>query len=290
MRQVSLIAWVSMLALALAGCPASDEGGGTSSSPSSPTPVASAPPPQPAPKATPPFANPLATPQQQPFNTVPISGLQRTPPPDARVRQTSKGRTDPFAAVPVQPEVTVSPNPNAGRVPGEPRPIPNIPQLPPLRSSPPRGRTTPNTQQRPSIPNVVSPSASGSNRPGGGTGSNNPLPPPPPPFIPQLPQLPEPTVAQGIAVTGVVQVAGIPRAIVKVPNEPSRSVSVGDRLANGQVLVKRIEMNRGPTPVVILEQYGVEIARRVGETPAGTPGTGSPTASLPPPPPINTNS
>lgn len=287
MRQVSLIAWVSMLALALAGCPASDEGGGTSSSPSSPTPVASAPPPQPAPKATPPFANPLATPQQQPFNTVPISGLQRTPPPDARVRQTSKGRTDPFAAVPVQPEVTVSPNPNAGRVPGEPRPIPNIPQLPPLRSAPPRRGVTPNRSSQPKA--LPSPQQQ-ANRPGGVPGTNNPLPPPPPPFIPQLPQLPEPTVAQGIAITGVVQVAGIPRAIVKVPNEPSRSVTVGDRLANGQVLVKRIEMNRGPTPVVILEQYGVEIAKQVGESPVGAPGAGSPTASLPPPPPINTNS
>ncbi|HEY9651292.1 MAG TPA: hypothetical protein V6C95_11560 [Coleofasciculaceae cyanobacterium] len=289
MRQVSLIAWVSILALALAGCPASDEGGETSSSPSPSTPVASAPPPQPTPQATP-FANPVATPQA-PFNTVPINGLQRTPAPDVRFRQASKGRTDPFAAIPVQPEVTVSPNPTAGRVPGASRPVPNIPQLPPIRSTPLRGRTTPNTQQRPSRPNVVSPSASGTNRPGGGTGTpSQPLVPPPPPFVPQLPPLPEPTVAQGITVTGVVQVAGIPRAIVKVPNEPSRSVSVGDRLANGQVLVKRIEMNRGPTPVVILEQYGVEIARRVGETPTGDPGTGVPTASLPPAPPINTNS
>lgn len=289
MRQVSLITWVSVLALVLAGCPASEEGGETSSSPSPSPPAASPTAPQASPTATP-FANPLA-PEQAP-NTVAISGLQRTPPPDARVRQISKGRTDPFAAIPVQPEVTVSPGPTVGRGPGGSRPVPDIPQLPPLRSSPPRGRTTPNTQQKPSRPNVVSPSASGTNRPGGGTGTlSQPLaPPPPPPFVPQLPQLPEPTVAQGISVTGVVQVAGIPRAIVNVPNEPSRSVSVGDRLANGQVLVKRIEMNRGPTPVVILEQYGVEIARRVGETPAGTAQAGSPTAFMPPPPPINANS
>jgi hypothetical protein len=81
----------------------------------------------------------------------------------------------------------------------------------------------------------------------------------------------------------VVEVGGEPRAIIKVPNEPDRTVREGDRLLNGQVLVKRIEVN-GPTPVVILEQYGVEVARRIGEQPAGgVPGTepGPPTASLP---------
>jgi hypothetical protein len=73
-------------------------------------------------------------------------------------------------------------------------------------------------------------------------------------------------------VTGVVQVGGTPVAIVKVPNEPARYVRPGQRIANGQVLVKRIEMNRGPTPVVILEQYGVEVARGVGDSPSNTPG------------------
>lgn len=296
MRQVSLIAWLSVLALVLAGCPASDEGEGTSSSPSPPSPVASPVPPRPSPAATP-FANPLTTPQPTP-NTVAINGLQRTLPPDARFRQIPKGRTDPFAAIPVQPEVTVSPNPASGRIPGNSRPVPRVPVLPPLRANPPAGGgnrpgTTPNASRGRPRTNVLPPVARVP-RPGSATGANSqpapPLPPPPPPFIPELPQLPEPTVAQGIQVTGVVQVAGIPRAIVKVPNEPSRSVTVGDRLANGQVLVKRIEMNRGPTPVVILEQYGVEVARRVGDAPAGSPAGDAPTASLPPPPPINTNS
>jgi hypothetical protein len=70
----------------------------------------------------------------------------------------------------------------------------------------------------------------------------------------------------------VVEVGGTPVAIVKVPNEPARYVRPGQRIANGQVLVKRIEMNRGPTPVVILEQYGVEVARGVGDNPSNTPG------------------
>jgi hypothetical protein len=67
----------------------------------------------------------------------------------------------------------------------------------------------------------------------------------------------------------VIEVGGVTNAIVKEPNAPSRYVRVGQRLSNGQVLVKRIEVDRGPEPVVILEQFGVEVARRVGDQPEG---------------------
>ncbi|MCP2730876.1 hypothetical protein, partial [Limnofasciculus baicalensis] len=43
--------------------------------------------------------------------------------------------------------------------------------------------------------------------------------PPPPKFIPDLPKLPEPTLAKGIEVTGVIEIAGVPQAILKAPNE-----------------------------------------------------------------------
>jgi hypothetical protein len=86
-----------------------------------------------------------------------------------------------------------------------------------------------------------------------------------------------------VQVTGVVQVGDTAYAIVDAPNEPSsRYVQVGQRLSNGQVLVRRIEMNR-PEPVVVLEQNGIEVVRAVGEgapvaaptTPAAfTPATG----------------
>lgn len=105
--------------------------------------------------------------------------------------------------------------------------------------------------------------------------------PPPPKFVPDLPKLPEPTLAKGIEVTGVIEVGGVPRAILKAPNEAARYVQTGQRVSNGQVLVKRIEMNRGPNPVVILEQYGIEVARQVGEKPSTTPNQ----ADVPPPPP-----
>jgi len=82
--------------------------------------------------------------------------------------------------------------------------------------------------------------------------------------VPSLPPLPQPELAKGVRVTGIAFVNGIPRAIVQAPDEPvSRAVSAGDRLSNGQILVKRIETSSAE-PVVILEQYGTEVAVGVG--------------------------
>lgn len=288
MRQVYLITLVSVLALFMGGCPSDDSGNPTGGNAPAPTPVARKAPPKPSPAATPttPFDNPLT--RQQPGKGTAVAGLTQTLPPDVRAKQFSKGRVDPFAAIPLIPEVYVSPNPTAG---GGARPVPGVPPLPPLRApirpnnggggnrvTPPRANVLPPRppQKRLSPPTAVRP----------GAGTTNPLPPiGPPKFTPELPKLPEPTLAQGVEVTGVVEVGGVPNAIVKVPNEPSRYVQAGQRLSNGQVLVKRIDMNRGPTPVVILEQYGIEVAREVGEKPQTAPGRpgqpSSPTASLP---------
>jgi hypothetical protein len=69
-----------------------------------------------------------------------------------------------------------------------------------------------------------------------------------------------------VEVSGVVIVGTEAQAIVKAPNEAnSRYVRAGQRLANGQVLVKRIEFNEGSEPIVILEQNGVEVSKLVGE-------------------------
>jgi hypothetical protein len=65
----------------------------------------------------------------------------------------------------------------------------------------------------------------------------------------------------------VVKVGNETQVIVKVPNEPtSRYVKIGQRLSNGQVLVKRVDIKAGD-PVVILEENGVEVAKAVGEKP-----------------------
>ncbi len=101
-----------------------------------------------------------------------------------------------------------------------------------------------------------------------------------------LPPPPEPKLAQAVLVSGVVQVGNKPQAIIKVPTEPtSRYVQAGQRLASG-LLVKRIEMNEGSEPIVILEQYGIEVARMVGESPMGatqpaTASTDNPVSTLP---------
>lgn len=88
------------------------------------------------------------------------------------------------------------------------------------------------------------------------------------PEPPPLPPVPQPDVARAVEVSGVVQVGNETQIIVKAPNEPtSRYVKVGQRLANGTVLVKRVEMNEGAEPVVILEENGIEVAKTVGEKP-----------------------
>lgn len=87
--------------------------------------------------------------------------------------------------------------------------------------------------------------------------------------------VPSPTqIASAIEVSGVVQAGNITSAIVQVPNEgTSRYVSAGDYLANGRVLVKRIEVGTDGEPVVILEQNGVEVIRSVGSSGGSLVGT-----------------
>ncbi len=116
---------------------------------------------------------------------------------------------------------------------------------------------------------------------------------PNPTLVSVLPPPVQPDLAKAVIVTGIVVVSNEAQAIIKVPNEPtSRYVQVGQRLANG-LLVKRIEINEGSNPVVILEQYGIEVARTVGEAPINS--TSSTTASenpvsvtKPPQNPVNT--
>lgn len=309
MRQNSLIALVSVLALFLGGCPA-DDNNKEKAGQSTPTPVASRPPTRVKPTPTP-FSTPLTA--KQPAKGTAVAGLIRSLPPEARVNQIRKnlGRSDPFAAIPTVP-VLIPPSPTATGGTGN-RPVPVIPQLPQPRGNAATGGNQPGTargnattargnaipparqQPKPTARPTARPTAKPTSSPIVPTRPG--LPPPAIGTLPpiavgprELPRLPEPTLARGIEVTGVVEVGGVPSAIVQVPNEPSRTVREGDRLSNGQVLVKRIEMNRGPTPVVVLEEFGQEVARQVGDSPAGAPGRpGSPTAFLGKPTPANSN-
>lgn len=165
--------------------------------------------------------------------------------PDQRVATISRGRTetfnDPFTVVPVVPKLLPPPPSPAGG-----------------SAQTPGGNAQGNL---PSIPNR--PTTPGSQAPA----------------IPELPPLPEPTLAQAIEVTGIVQLQnGDFRIVLKAPQEQTpRYVRIGDRVANGQVLVKRVE-TIGDTQVVVLEEVGVEVRRAVGETAATS--TDVPNASV----------
>ena len=75
----------------------------------------------------------------------------------------------------------------------------------------------------------------------------------------------EPTLAQDIVISGMLETNGRTKLIVRAPDEnSSRYIEVGQYLSNGQVLVKRIDKDHFPTPMIILEQFGVEVAKTIG--------------------------
>ncbi|MBE9011536.1 hypothetical protein IQ250_15105 [Pseudanabaenaceae cyanobacterium LEGE 13415] len=179
-----------------------------------------------------------------------IPGLLQSTNPDERARQVQRGITagkDPFSSVPplVSFKVPIE-QPQEGSPSSASAPAP-APQAQPETSERPvavRPRTAPRPEPKSQIRS--------------------------------LPPLPDPTLAKAVQVTGVIVVGGVPQAIVQAPNEAtSRYVQAGQRISNGQVLVKRIEMNSGSDPIVILEQNGVEVARAVGSpaAPSAAPGT-----------------
>jgi hypothetical protein len=105
------------------------------------------------------------------------------------------------------------------------------------------------------------------------------------PEIAEPPPPPSTTLAEAIAVTGVVRSGNQTRVILKAPTEPtSRYVTVGQTIANGEVLVKRVKFSPESDPIVIFEQNGVEVARVVGSMPQAQEELN---LTVPPPPTIN---
>jgi hypothetical protein len=256
----------AILTLAIAGC-ASEE-----------TPQAINPVPIPkiakkSPLAAQSFKNPVIPAKEvSQVSSASLNLIQSTNPTErARLVLVSKNRTDPFAQIFGQ---TVAGMPKTSA-----RPVPVLPKLPTaslaLRKLPassialnqkknniafvPKKVNTTLTSVLPRVlPQVV----------------------PNPTLVSVLPPPKQPDLARAVLVTGVVLISKEPQAIIKVPDEPtSRYVQAGQRLANG-VLIKRIEMNGGSNPIVILEQYGIEVAKMVGEgsvnsTPSAASATGN---------------
>ena len=281
MRRLSKIAFVGLVAWMMAGCESNSE---KSSIPT-------------------PSAQPVVQPAAKPFDTPPMvsqvasaPGLIQSTNPNERAKQVQKGRIDPFAPLFVQ---TVSSVPTEATT--EATPQKNVPRLPNLPVARPRQTVAVKPLPRPrGTPKTSPPSAIARRSANPDIGNSGVQPSPlPPPVIPSStvqPVLPppqqEPDLAKNVAVKGVIQVGEEYQAIVQVPNEAtSRYVRVGQRLSNGQVLIKRIEMNEGSDPIVVLEQYGVEVAKTVGEEPVNSGDTTTPTATnQPPPPPDSTPS
>ena len=90
------------------------------------------------------------------------------------------------------------------------------------------------------------------------------------PILPvNLPNLSAPapassSLAEAIAITGIMQTTGKLVAIVKLPNESGRYAQAGDYLAGGQVWLKQIVIGKSGKPPVILQQNGVEVIKSVG--------------------------
>ncbi|MBE9001602.1 MULTISPECIES: hypothetical protein [unclassified Nostoc] len=268
MGRNSKITIAAILSLAIAGCASED----------TPQAVNPAPIPKIVAKSTPTaqsFKNPVILAKQVSQVTPASANLiqstnatERTP-----LILVSKERTDPFAQIFGQ---TVSGMPKTS---GTGKPVPILPKLPTaslagqklstprialnqkknIASVPKKVNSTLTSVLPKVLPQVV----------------------PNPTLVSVLPPAAQPELARAVIVTGVVLISKEPQAIIKVPDEPtSRYVQAGQRLANG-VLIKRIEMNGGSNPIVILEQFGIEVAKMVGEgsvnsTPSATSANGNP--------------
>lgn len=237
------------------------------------------------------------SPQPSPIQgTVPPDLIASTN-PEQRVQEIDRNRPDPFAIVTVTPTIEREVDSTTGFAPPSvtTTAVEGIPQVPygvnpnnppatirrqtvggqgptagtafnpgiaarpgaGIRANRPGGAGATAAQNRGpiSLPSSLQPG--GQARPGGQASLTPVQPPEPPP--------PQPDLARAVQVTGVMQIGSTLHAIVKAPNEPTtRYVQVGQSLANGQVLVKGIDIT-GAQPVVILEQYGIEVRTAVGE-------------------------
>lgn len=258
MGRTSKILVAAVMTVAIAGCATEETPQAVNTTP----PVA---PPPPVAQSTPPpvaqsFSNPVVSGHPPTKAVVASSTLIQPTNATERVNGFTKGRIDPFAQIVGQPTVV---DISSGT---SPKKVPSLPPLPKATKPQPGNITAnKNTPTPNKIGRVVKPPSLAAVLP-----KVLPQVVPNPTLVSVLPPAPQPDLARAVMVTGVVIVGKVPQAIIKIPNEvTSRYVEAGQRLANG-VLVKRIEMNNSSNPIVILEQYGIEVAKTVGEAPTGT--------------------
>ena len=225
MKKLPLILSVGSVALLLVGCPASDQAN------QSPPITQETPTPSPSPPAAQPpaFSNPRQ-PATEPA-TLRIPGLIPATDPDQKRAEINRGRSDPFAILPLQPNITIT-----------------------VEEEPPTG-----------TPAATGAPAPGGNRPAPAPASVGNRPTPGRPIVKAPPPPPQPTEAEEVQVSGIVQLPTTPMAIVKAPREATeRRVIPGSTLSNGLILVKAIDTNPD-NPYIVLEQRGQTITRRLGD-------------------------
>jgi len=265
MRQVLFIATSVGLVLGLGGCGLLGGGGDSVSQQSPAASPGSSPGTEQAPNAQP-FSQSTGRAQTQPNRTRGIMppDLISSTNPDQRLKGIQSARPDPFALVSVPASITVT------------------------RSQAPGGGQSPSSTGGGSLGQgipVRGSSGGGSVRTTSGSQAMLPQPIPVLPDIPRLPRAlpaalsPQPELARAVNVSGVVQIGSAVYAIVDAPDEPSsRYVQVGQRLSNGEILVRRIDFN-GSDSSVILEQAGMQVVRRVGDVPVAPVAPTAPAAA-----------
>jgi hypothetical protein len=291
MGKYSNIAVAALMALAITGCTSEGEQASTSNPDPSSTATPSSAPTSPA--ASQPFNNPVVAAKQQPPSPDTIVGtpnLIQTTNATERLLVVSKGGSDrdPFAQI--TPSIATIPSDTERKlvpvVSGVPTPssVVVVTSKPKVRSA-----VLTTSTRKPYIPPSYVARRKAITVAKASSGFTPVLPKIMPQVIPNtslisvLPPAPQPELAKGVVVTGVVMVGRTPQAIIKVPTEPtSRYVQAGDRLGSG-LLVKRIEMNEGSDPIVIFEQFGIEVARMVGEGATGSATTASADSNTPAP-------
>lgn len=188
----------------------------------------------------------------------------QTQTPGKLVSQTTQEVAQAAPVAPANPATPAPTTPQPKATQEKPLPKPNIPGLIPSTNANSRRSQISRQRQDPFV-RVPAPAKITSTEE-----NSQPAPPLNPPKttpVAEAPKKPEPDLARQVVISGLIDFDGRPQLIVKAPDEPfSRYVEPGQYLSNGRILVKEVRMSPNSTPIVILEQSGMRVTKRIGET------------------------
>jgi len=270
MKKVQGITGLSLVALLAVSCTSKSEVTKAPTPKPSVQPVSVAPtPPQPSPAvnvppkglivATNPTTIPIPKGRIDPFGSIAVAPIKQPVPAEKTQQQKIQAQKTPNLQPQQQKapaQKTPNPQPQQQKIQAQKTPNPQPQQQKTQAQKTPNPQPQQQKTQAQKTPNQQpqQQKTQAQKTPNQLTVQNPPLPPAPPAT----------DLAKAVQVTGVMELGERVSAIVKEPDEKiSRTVSTGDYLSKGQVLVKRIEFNSNREPVVILEQNGVEVIKSV---------------------------